>query len=87
MDISNAFNSCDRAAMLQKLYATPQLAPLYRIADFGYSAPHSCFYSAAAMASRTILNPTTGRQVKATRWRLLFCLYMRDVYEAVANRS
>jgi hypothetical protein len=84
VDISNAFNSCDRAAMLRKLYATPQLAPLYRIADFGYSAP-----------SQLLLQRCNGLSIQSTNGVrqgdplacLLFCIYMKDVYEAVASRA
>jgi len=39
LDISNAFNSCDRARVLRQLYDTPELSSLYRLADFGYSTP------------------------------------------------
>jgi len=39
IDISNAFNSVNRAAILQTLYNTTELADLYRIADFAYGSP------------------------------------------------
>jgi hypothetical protein len=84
LDITNAFNSCDRAAMLRKLYATPQLGQLYRIADFGYSAP-----------SQLLLQRCDGLSIESTNGVrqgdplacLLFCLYMKDVYEAVARQA
>ena len=84
VDISNAFNSCDRAAMLQKLYATPQLAPLYRIADFGYSAPSQLLLQRCDGLSIQSCNGVRQGDPLAC---LLFCLYMRDVYEAVANQA
>ena len=37
IDISNAFNCCDRARLLDRLYHMPELSPIYRIADFAYS--------------------------------------------------
>ena len=37
--ISKAYNNCDRAAMLGKLYGTPELGQLFRMAEFAYSAP------------------------------------------------
>ena len=39
IDIANAFNSCDRTQVLRELYSTPQLSPMYRMADFGYTMP------------------------------------------------
>ena len=37
VDITNAFNACDRARVLRELYSTPKLSSLFRIADFAYS--------------------------------------------------
>jgi len=39
VDISNAFNSIDRASVLNTLYNTPELAELYRITNFSYGSP------------------------------------------------
>ena len=39
VDISNAFNSCDRARVLRQLYQQPTLSAMYRITDFGYAVP------------------------------------------------
>ena len=39
LDISNAFNSCDRARALRVLYEQPALSAMWRIADFAYAAP------------------------------------------------
>ena len=37
LDISNAFNSCDRTKLLAMLYNTPELAPIWRMATFSYA--------------------------------------------------
>ena len=45
--ISKAFDNCDRAVMLSKLYATAELGQLYHMAELAYSTPaglllHKC---------------------------------------------
>src|ERR1700709_2471211 len=39
LDISNAFNSCDRARALRVLYEQPALGAMWRMADFAYATP------------------------------------------------
>ena len=39
LDFVNGFNSMFRHSMLQRLYALPELAPVWRMADLCYSAP------------------------------------------------
>jgi hypothetical protein len=84
IDITNAFNTCNRADMLTKLYATPELKTLYRIADFAYSTP-----------SQLLLQGCDGKTIQSTNGVrqgdplacLLFCLYMRDIYDAVSKQA
>ena len=84
VDISNAFNSCDRALMLRKLYATPELSSLYRIADLAYSAP-----------STLLLQRCDGQSIQSSNGVrqgnplacLLFCLYMRELYAELAAEA
>ena len=84
IDISNAFNSCDRALMLRKLYATPELSSLYRIADLAYSAP-----------STLLLQRCDGQSIQSSNGVrqgdplacLLFCLYMRELYAELAAEA
>ena len=84
VDISNAFNSWDRTRVLQQLYARPELAALYRFADLAYATP-----------SQLLLQRCDGESILSTNGvrqgdplsAVLFCLYMKEVYEQVAAQS
>jgi hypothetical protein len=84
IDVSNAFNSCDRARMLNELYATPQLASLFRIADFAYST-----------SSMLLLERCEGDHIESSNGvrqgdplsSLLFCLYVRSMYAQLAEKA
>jgi len=84
VDCSNAFNSCDRARMLKELYATPQLASLFRIADFAYST-----------SSMLLLERCEGDHIESSNGvrqgdplsSLLFCLYVRSMYAQLAEKA
>ena len=39
LDITNAFNTCDRSRLLRELYGMTSLQSVFRIADFAYSQP------------------------------------------------
>jgi hypothetical protein len=64
VDISNAFNSCDRALMLRKLYSRPELSSLFRIADFAYSLPSTLLLQ---RCDGRLSSPATACG-RATRW-------------------
>jgi hypothetical protein len=84
VDISNAFNACDRGRMLRELYSTPQLSPLFRMVDFAYSTP-----------SVLLLERGEGRAIQSRNGvrqgdplsALLFCVYMREVLSKVSERA
>ena len=84
IDISNAFNSCDRAIMLRKLYATPELSSLYRIADLAYSAPSTLLPQHCDGAS---IESSNGVRQGDPLACLLFCLYMRELYAELAAEA
>ena len=84
VDISNAFNTCDRARLLTELYDTPQLHDIYRIVDFGYSAPSSLLLQGCEGLS--ILSQQGVRQGDPLS-ALLFCLYMREVCNRVVAKA
>jgi hypothetical protein len=84
VDISNAFNSCNRARVLRQLYEQPTLSGMWRIADFGYSAP-----------SQLLLQRCEGQHLLSSNGvkqgdplsAILFCLYLRDVLIQVAAQA
>jgi hypothetical protein len=80
-DISNAFNCCNRALLLERLYSTPELSALYSIADFAYSTPSTLLLERGDGDSIQSSNGVRQGDPLST---LLFCLYMRDVYASVA---
>lgn len=84
VDISNAFNSCNRADMLQKLYDTRELTSLYRIADFAYSTPSELLLQGCDGLS---IQSSNGVRQGDPLACLLFCLYMKDVYDKVAQQA
>ena len=81
IDISNAFNCCDRARLLDRLYHTPELSAIYRIADFAYSTPSTLLLERGNGDS---IQSTNGVRQGDPLSTLLFCLYMKDVYSSVA---
>jgi hypothetical protein len=81
VDISNAFNCCDRARLLDRLYHTPELSAIYRIAEFAYSAPSTLLLERGDGDS---IQSTNGVRQGDPLSTLLFCLYMKDVYSSVA---
>jgi hypothetical protein len=84
IDISNAFNSCNRAEMLQKLYDTRELTSIYRIADFAYSTPSDLLLQGCDGLS---IQSSNGVRQGDPLACLLFCLYMKDVYDKVAQQA
>jgi hypothetical protein len=84
IDISNAFNTCDRARVLRELYALPDLSQLYRIANFAYSAPSQLLLQGCR--GESILSENGVRQGDPLS-ALLFCIYMRDVFTKVVEEA
>ena len=39
VDVANAFNSVDRAAVLRVVYSSPELAQCWGMVEFGYGSP------------------------------------------------
>ena len=74
VDISNAFNACDRGRVLRELYSTPQLSPLYRMVHFAYSTPSVLLLERGEGKAIRLRNGVRqGDPLSA----LLFCVYMR----------
>jgi hypothetical protein len=84
VDISNAFNSCDRARVLRQLYEQPALSAMYRIADFGYSMPSQLLLQRCS--GQHLLSSNGVRQGDPLS-AILFCLYIRDVLTTVGVQA
>ena len=84
VDISNAFNSCDRARVLRQLYEQPRLSAMFRIADFGYAVPSQLLMQQCD--GQHLLSSNGVRQGDALS-AILFCLYLRDVLAKVSARA
>ena len=84
VDISNAFNSCDRARVLRQLYKQPTLSAMYRIADFGYAVPSQLLLQRCE--GQHLLSSNGVRQGDPLS-AILFCLYLRDVLAKVSAQA
>ena len=84
VDISNAFNSCDRGRVLRQVYQQPKLSALWRIADFGYSVPSQLLLQRCE--GQHLLSSNGVRQGDPLS-AILFCLYMRDVLSKVSAQA
>ena len=84
VDIANAFNSCDRARVLRELYSTPQLSPMYRMADFGYAAPSELLLQRCDGLS---ISSSNGIRQGDPLSAVLFCLYMRPILAQVSQQT
>ena len=84
LDITNAFNTCDRARLLRELYGLSELQSVYRIADFAYHQP-----------SALVLSGCNGRMIESAQGvrqgdplsALLFCLYRRETLQQVCDKT
>ena len=84
LDISNAFNSCDRARALRVLYEQPALSAMWRIADFAYAAPTQLLLQGCD--GQHLLSRNGVRQGDALS-AVLFCLYLRDTLAEVSAQA
>ena len=84
VDMSNAFNSCDRARVLRQLYEQPALSAMWRVADFGYSAPSQLLLQGCH--GQHLLSSNGVRQGDPLS-AILFCLYIRDVLTTVSAQA
>jgi hypothetical protein len=84
VDISNAFNTVDRRLLISSLYNTPELRPIWRIAQFAYNT-----------TSPLLLQGCGGKQIPSSDGvrqgdplgTLLFCFYIKDLLAAIAEES
>src|SRR6185436_12768109 len=84
LDFANGFNSMYRHVMLERLYALPELSPLWRIADlcYGIPSPLHLFGRDGLVAS---LTSQRGSRQGCNLGTLLFCLGLQPILEEAAR--
>lgn len=84
LDITNAFNTCDRARLLRELYGLSALQSLFRIADFAYSQPTALVLTGCdGLMVESAQGVRQGDPLSA----LLFCVYMRTVLHQASEQT
>jgi len=82
-DISNAFNSCNRAACFKEILKHDSLSELLRIVHFAYSSPSLLYILDSKQATR-ILHSESGVKQGDILGMILFCLGFHPVLKTVA---
>jgi hypothetical protein len=87
VDIKNAFNSVDRAAILRAVYANPDLAQCWRTVAFAYGQPSLLLMQCddCVSDSEAFLESQTGVRQGDPLAAMLFCLAMHKVYDTLAQ--
>ena len=84
IDITNAFNTVDRVQLLNKLYAIPQLSPIWRLVQFAYATDSPLLLQRCENVS---LSSSNGVRQGDPLSGLLFCLYLQETLAAVAQEA
>ena len=87
VDVANAFNSVDRAAVLRTVYGLPELAQCWGMVDFGYGTPSLLLMrcNETVSDSDAFIESQTGVRQGDPLAGLLFSLAMHSTYDAVAK--
>ena len=86
VDISNAFNTCQRPRLLSLLLDTPQLASLHRIAHWAYSQSTPLIpQGRGAVSEECFIESANGVRQGDPLSTLLFCLYLKPAIDALAS--
>jgi hypothetical protein len=87
IDIVNAFNTVDRAAVLRAVYGNAELALCWRMVAFGYGHPSLLLMPCAEGVDETeaFIESSSGVRQGDPLAALLFALVMHGVYEQVAR--
>jgi hypothetical protein len=87
LDVTNAFNSIDRAALLRAVYGNVELAACWRMVSFGYNHSSLLLMPCGDDVSEAdaFIESSTGVRQGDPLAALLFALAMHSVYERVAQ--
>jgi hypothetical protein len=87
IDVANAFNTVDRAALLRAVYANAELAPCWRMVAFGYGHSSLLLMPCGDEVSEAdaFIESSTGVRQGDPLAALLFALAMHTVYDQVAR--
>jgi len=87
IDVANAFNSVDRAAVLRAVYGTPELAQCWRMVAFGYGRPSWLLMPCGdgVVDDDAFVKSSNGVRQGDPLAALLFALAVHVVYERVAR--
>jgi len=87
IDLANAFNSIDRAALLRAVYSNAELALCWRMVAFGYGSPSLLLMPCGdgVAVEDAFLESSNGVRQGDPLAAMLFALAMHGVYEKVAQ--
>lgn len=87
IDVANAFNTVDRAALLRAVYGNAELALCWRMVAFGYGHPGLLLMPCGDGVTETdaFIESSNGVRQGDPLAALLFALAMHGVYENVAR--
>ena len=87
IDVKNAFNSIDRAAVLRAVYSCAELAQCWRTVAFGYGRPSLLLMQCddSVPDSEAFIESQTGVRQGDPLAALLFSLTMHPVYDQLAK--
>jgi hypothetical protein len=89
IDIQNAFNSIDRAAVLNAVYSDPDLAQCWKLVTFAYGSPSLLLMNCddSIPDQDAFISSETGVRQGDPLAAFLFSLAMHKIYDAIAKNT